>query len=564
MAHKHNSIWPVLSLTVIVSLTLSLVAPIPASASPSPQSGGDGLQRNRNAETGKVTLISPSGNGPMAATEALGVTSLSQATNGDTALALAERFAPEFGLQSASENLKQLKVTEAEGGRKAVHYQQTYQGVPVFAGELIVNTDDRGDLYSINGEVSQNLSLSTAPKITSKQAQDTALAATAKWYQKQVSDLTVTDATLMIYDAKLLSPSDRAPELVWKMEVTPLDASEPINELVLVNAQDGKVSLHFNQIDTAFSAKAAGQDPDPTTPTPTDTPPSQPPTASPSTGTPTPAPNDVHPSQPSTDAPSFDNLTPTPMLDVQSQGSEVGILTSDTRYVSTTGADTGDCKTSSSPCLTIQYALNQDSDGSDIIRVAAGTYIRGVGNAINTDPNVVIISRSDTLSGGWNSDFTSQIGYSTIDGEYNVAGDHKNNNGVLVKSSPVVVDRFVIQNSTSWNGGGIYLLAGLTLMNSTVNNNHSGSNGAGIFIDSGGSLTLINSTLSGNIASLGGGGLFNAGSGAVTIQNSTLAYNNGTSSGGGIHPGSGSTVIRNTILAHNTASAGPDCSGTIG
>ena len=35
-----------------------------------------------------------------------------------------------------------------------VRYQQNYQGIPVMGGELIVNTDENGDLYSMNGEVS--------------------------------------------------------------------------------------------------------------------------------------------------------------------------------------------------------------------------------------------------------------------------------------------------------------------------------------------------------------------------------------------------------------------------
>lgn len=547
MTRNHKSISFAVSLITILSLMLSLAAPAPASASPAAQDG-DGLSRDFNSETGKVTLISPSGNGPMAATKALGVTALSQIPNGDVAMALAERFAPEFGLQSASQNLKEIRVAQADGGRKAVRYQQTYQGVPVLAGELIVNTDDRGNLYSINGEVSPNLSLSTTPTITSKQAQDTALAVVAKGNQKSPSDFKVSDATLMIFDESLLKPSGRAPELVWKMEVTLADGGEPINELVLVNAQDGKVSLHFNQIDTAFTAKAAGQDPDPTpTPTPTDPPPAEPPA----------------------DTPPIDNPTPTPMPDTQSQDSEVGTLgTPVNRYVSTTGSDTGDCRTSSSPCLTIQYALNQDTDGNDTIYVATGTYIRGVGNAINSNPNVVIINKAETLSGGWNSDFTSQTGASTIDGEYGVAGTNKNNNGLLIDGKQVIIavtiDRFIIQNSHSADSGGIYLLvANLTLTNSTLRNNHASGRGAGIFVYTVGSLTLTNSTISANTATSYGGGIYNASGGAITIQNSTIAYNS-ASTGGGIVP-SGSTVVRNTILANNTVlGGGPDCYGTMG
>ncbi|MFO0694362.1 MAG: right-handed parallel beta-helix repeat-containing protein [Polyangiales bacterium] len=44
-----------------------------------------------------------------------------------------------------------------------------------------------------------------------------------------------------------------------------------------------------------------------------------------------------------------------------------------TRYVATTGSDTGDCSASSSPCLTINYAVTKASAG-DVIQVASGTY----------------------------------------------------------------------------------------------------------------------------------------------------------------------------------------------
>jgi len=44
-----------------------------------------------------------------------------------------------------------------------------------------------------------------------------------------------------------------------------------------------------------------------------------------------------------------------------------------TRYVASSGNDTGDCSSAASPCRTIQYAVNEASSG-DTILVAQGMY----------------------------------------------------------------------------------------------------------------------------------------------------------------------------------------------
>ena len=121
-------------------------------------------------------------------------------------------------------------------------------------GELIVNTDDNSDLYSISGEVSPDLSLSTQPTVGANQARETALQAMAKWYGKTTEDFTSTEPELWIYDESLLQPSTRPVELTWRMEVEAKDGSLPVREMILVNARRGNISLHFNQIDTDWTA----------------------------------------------------------------------------------------------------------------------------------------------------------------------------------------------------------------------------------------------------------------------------------------------------------------------
>ena len=70
--NKQRRVFVSLSMMMILSMVLSLTQPLPVSAS-QPQQASDGLKREHNAQTGKVTLISPSNAERMSATEVLGI-----------------------------------------------------------------------------------------------------------------------------------------------------------------------------------------------------------------------------------------------------------------------------------------------------------------------------------------------------------------------------------------------------------------------------------------------------------------------------------------------------------
>ena len=243
MSHTRKFIQRLLTYLFLLSLILSLIQPESASAQTK-----DGIKRQVDPETGKVNFISSASGRPLPASQALGFVPDRAA---DPALAIAQHFGREFGLRDAARELMAMRSDHAESGRVTIRYQQQYQGIPVLAGELIVNTNDQGDFYSMNGEVALDLSLLTQPTIGPEQASQIALQAAAKWYRKTTGDFVTSTPTLWIYDGSLLKPSQRPAELVWRMEVTPAASLMPVRELVLVNAQRGSISLHFNQIDAA-------------------------------------------------------------------------------------------------------------------------------------------------------------------------------------------------------------------------------------------------------------------------------------------------------------------------
>ena len=176
-----------------------------------------------------------------------------------------ERYGVEFGLLQPDVSLEMMKVKTPDPDRGVVRYQQTYKGIPILAGEIIYNENNAGYIQSIHGETSLNLDLSVKADIGAGAAQNIALTLIAKLYGLSSSDLTVSKAQLWVFDEDLLRKSERPVELVWRMEVTAKDGLAPIRELVLINAHDGGVSLHFNQIDTLWHGYAnmhAASDPD--------------------------------------------------------------------------------------------------------------------------------------------------------------------------------------------------------------------------------------------------------------------------------------------------------------
>src|SRR5688572_162402 len=532
MSKLRRFIQVVSSIIIIFSLNISATQPKSAYAQT-----GDGLKRQLNAQTGKVSFIGPENGRSVSAAKALGISSFARPA--DPAMALAKRFAPDFGLKNPERDLSVKKAGELQNGRITVRYQQDYQGIPVMGGELIVNTNENADLYSMNGEVSPNLTLSTQPTVDSAQAKQTALQAAAKWYQTSSTDFIATEPELWIYDESLLRSSIRPAELVWRMEVTSMDNSLPVRELILINAQRGSISLHFNQVDTAWSLSEktdnaqdiqSASTPQPAeTPLPTET---------------------LEPVV--TAIPTIEETPSTEEVSAQAEPkTETASFAGAIWYVLTTGNNSNSCSSTGSPCATINGAIAKASDG-DTIYVSSGLY---QGSAA-----IVGITKSITILGGWNSNFSTQTGFSILDGTGNPA------NTTLVRIQiNAVLERLIIKNSA----GGINITNGQSCpIPVSVNVRQSSITGMTTWpaIGGCGSLSLVNSTINNN---QGVSGALNNFTGTMIIQNSTITNNSsigGQSTSGGINSTAGGLVsIQNSIISGNTGYGGipQDCNGSI-
>ncbi|MBW1982922.1 MAG: DUF1565 domain-containing protein [Deltaproteobacteria bacterium] len=236
------------------------------------------------------------------------------------------------------------------------------------------------------------------------------------------------------------------------------------------------------------------------------------------------------------------------------------------RFVSTSGNDTGnDCTIGSSPCHTIQNAVNHWEDG-DIILVAQGQYKENVSMSWSYTVNKTFYFN---IMGGWSNDFSSlsnDPAKTVIDGG---AADTVLNISSASEDIDLTVQYFTLTNGDGISGGGVAVNnSGATMKVSFKNNiitRNKAQTGAGLYVRTPSGKTevaLTNNMITDNEASSEGGGIY-AEAGwyyetEMTLTNNTIAGNYGDSRGGGIsiysHQGGLMTLklVNNIIWANST------------
>jgi CSLREA domain-containing protein len=179
--------------------------------------------------------------------------------------------------------------------------------------------------------------------------------------------------------------------------------------------------------------------------------------------------------------------------------------------------------------------------------------------------NLLTVARSTTVGTPDFGIFTISTGKIVNISGVTISGARTSGNGGGINNSgKLTLTGVEVSDNQGLLGGGIFSFDSLTISNSTVSGNHTGSSGfgGGLFVI--GDLKVTNSTISDNQAG-GGGGLLLIGDGTMTMTGSTITGNSatGASFGGGIANTSATITIRSTIIGGNTATTGPDISGAI-
>lgn len=197
-------------------------------------------------------------------------------------------------------------------------------------------------------------------------------------------------------------------------------------------------------------------------------------------------------------------------------------------YVATTGSDATDCTDSANPCATVQYAVDRADVGAEI-RVASGVYTgvhtRDLGNPLAVITQVVFISRSLSIVGGYASfgDLPNpEVNPTILDAQGQGRVLYVDGPGIGVTLTNLYVTGGRVSTDYSPNGAGMYVAnARVTVDNSTVYSNAAlgmTSFGGGLFIQNSDAV-LTDSVVSSNTATFGGGGLH------LRVTTATLSHN---------------------------------------
>lgn len=289
-------------------------------------------------------------------------------------------------------------------------------------------------------------------------------------------------------------------------------------------------------------------------------------------------------------------------------------------YVATTGTDSGDCTDSDFPCRTVQYTVDQASEGSTI-KVASGVYTDIHQRASITQ--VVYISKTVTVRGGYatgnwttsdpennpttldaqeqgrvlyvtgdisptveglritGGDATGLDGYTSwwatldagggvcvISATATISNNQVFSNAIkwggggglyLYSSASTLSGNVISSNTVSWAGGGVLLhLSPARLSGNVISSNTAGEWGGGLLLTESDAAILSNNTIISNTADLGGGGLYIE-YGSVTLSGNVIARNttrDTTGSGGGVCLFDGNHTLNNNVIASNAAGNG--------
>lgn len=146
-----------------------------------------------------------------------------------------------FGVTDAAGELVLVETTTDTYGRQHLTYQQTYQGVDVFAGVLRVHLDAGNAVRTVNGTVVPDIKVDTAPRLSEDRAVTVAVDTVSgqQGLRNVASDFEAAGAHLYVFRSGLLQGVAGTDHLVYEVEVVNSDLTA--REFLYVDAHNGDI-----------------------------------------------------------------------------------------------------------------------------------------------------------------------------------------------------------------------------------------------------------------------------------------------------------------------------------
>ena len=153
-----------------------------------------------------------------------------------------------YGIQDASQEFSPRPAVSSGAGYQHVRLNQTYQGLPVFGGQVIVHFDTKGAARTVNGQYRAVGKVNTTPVLTAAQAQR--IAFSDQTFLRNPEG-TVDGPRLVIY------ARDTVPILAYQLVVSYSNGNNQGRWRYWINAMTGDILLRYNDIPSAAPGAGA-------------------------------------------------------------------------------------------------------------------------------------------------------------------------------------------------------------------------------------------------------------------------------------------------------------------
>lgn len=261
MASKHLQL-SLLALSVSLALVAQAQAQTLSRASSEAavrlaQATGNKAEVSYHAATGTARFVRlPPSQTSMAkalAARTTGTRVTTDATKQSDSLQFLSSYASLFGIKDATSELKLVRTTKDNLGRSSVSYQQVYNGVPVYAGEIKSHFDTADRLVAISGTFVPDIALSVTPSRSAADASAIASTRVKGGLKVAANNLVTSQPVLMVYRTGLFKGVAGSSHLVWQVTVS---NGLNVREFVFVDAHTGKVLEQFTGIHDGMNRRA--------------------------------------------------------------------------------------------------------------------------------------------------------------------------------------------------------------------------------------------------------------------------------------------------------------------